>query len=159
MNGKIFTLEDVKNNPGQVLELIKQGYKLEGAQGCSSCGKGLGEIRSLVACDKGSVAPGDSITITATVSTGTPNFNIVFYKMAPGSTTKETILTDASVPLGTYPHTYIVPTSDIAGDWTYGIDIADSCPATSGGPKTCYSTCTITVTPVCAPSQCEFTVT
>jgi uncharacterized protein YjdB len=126
--------------------------KIERQHGCSSCksqqDSAIENRRSLVAlgkCTKGSLVQGGTLDLSVTVSSGTPPFNIIWYKIAPGSTTKTIIFTDPNKPVGTYTHSYIIPINEIPGDWTYGADTSDSLSTTFGGPKTCGSSCIVTI--------------
>lgn len=97
-------------------------------------------------CSTGSVVQGGTINLSTMIADGTSPYDIIFYKIAPGYTTKQILFSDPNSS-GIVNHQNVtVPINDIAGDWIYGIDVIDHC---TGVPKgTCGQSCIVTVTPV-----------
>lgn len=162
---KYLTVEQIRNmNTEQLINAYRQGYILKDIKS---------DIKSLVSSCLSSISVGQTININAAPMEGIAPYTVSFYKKldtsapvqigttqtgiseAINSTTPSTItqpytITDIDVALatgdsGTVP--ILVP-----GYIRIVVNITDSCPIASGGPKTCLELCDISITcvePIC----------
>jgi len=100
-------------------------------------------------CSRTSGKVGETVTLKATDTVGTPNYTITFKK----DTT--IIETHTNVPSETEKiTTYTLVTGDI-GIRKFSVIISDSC---STGSLTCEEYCDVTVTSACISPSCSFSV-
>lgn len=110
---------------------------------------GCGAQVMVATCSKTSALVGETITLRATGSGGTPNYTIVFKK----DTT--VLATFTGVPAGTEKTTsYVLVAADV-GTRVFSVTITDSCAA---GAKSCSETCSVVVSAPCPVPTCSFTL-
>lgn len=128
-----------------ILEHVSQA-----AKAAPDCGAKVAGIETMTAtCSKTTATVGETITLRATGTGGTPNYTIVFKK---GATV---LATFSAVPAGTEKTTtYVLVAADV-GTQVFSATITDSCPA---GAKTCTESCSVTVSAACPLPTCSFTV-
>jgi hypothetical protein len=162
---KYLTVEQIKNmNTEQLIGAYRQGYILKDIKS---------DIKPLASSCLSSISAGQTININAAPMEGMAPYTVSFYKKLNTSdpviigTTQTGILeaTNSMTP-STIAQPYTITYADIAvatGDSiTFPIlmpgyiriivNITDSCPIASGGPKTCSELCDINITcmePIC----------
>lgn len=113
------------------------------------CGAQVAGIKALTATCPGTKYPGQTLTLRATGTGGTPPYRIVFVYGAVeiGVFTAVPENTEKSVA-------YTITEADV-GNKSANVTILDSCP---GGMKSCTETCNVLVV-ACPVPTCSFTVT
>lgn len=149
---KVLTLEQMKKmSQEEIISAYRNGYVLEGMEkaGCGGCGVQVAGIKALATtCTKTSAFVGETITLKAKGTGGTPPYTIDLFIGAVLLQRSTGI--DANIEVS---KSYTIQTSDV-GILTANTTIIDSCP---GGSKTCTELCPITVVE-CPVPTCSFTV-
>jgi hypothetical protein len=150
VDGKQFILTaDTPLTTEQKEQAIAEIRKQSGC-GCSGKVANVAGIETMTkTCTKTSAFVGETITLKATGSGGTPPYLIVFTK---GATE---LVRFTGVPENTEKSTtYVVQSIDVPSV-SLNVTITDSCP---GGFKSCMETCNLTVAE-CPTLVCSFTIT
>ena len=162
---KYLTVEQIKNmDTEQLISAYRQGYVLK-------------NIQSLAPSCLSSISVGQTININAAPMEGIAPYTVSFYKKLDTSapvqigTTQTGILeaTSSTTP-STITQPYTITDVDVSlatgdsgatplllpGYIRTIVNITDSCPIASGGPKTCSELCDINIT--CIDPTCNFII-
>ena len=161
---KYLTVEQIKNmNNEQLIDAYRQGYVLKDIQ----------DIQSLATSCVSSISVGQTININTAPMEGIAPYTVSFYKkldtsapiqigttqigiseainsVTPSTITQPYTITDNDITLATGDSGTIPPLAQ--GYIRIIVNITDSCPVASGGPKICSELCDINITcisPIC----------